>query len=68
MDYCAYLVDNAVDLGEQMKENKELHRHHFICSDTPGYYICMCGAKGIWNRKSQVIDPIDQGEENNGEI
>lgn len=27
----------------------------FSCSDTPGYYLCNCGAEGIWDRESRRI-------------
>jgi hypothetical protein len=35
--------------------------HNWKCEDTPGYYICNCGATGIWNRsleKIEVEEPI----------
>lgn len=30
--------------------------HYWKCTDTPGYYICHCGATGIWNRDLQKIE------------
>jgi hypothetical protein len=35
---------------------KTLIKHRWKCSDTPGYFICFCGATGAWNRALQKVE------------
>lgn len=34
----------------------EEHDHHWLCSDSPGVFICKCGSEGSWNRQEQKIE------------
>lgn len=38
-------------------------KHRWIYSDIPGYFICRCGATGIYNReleKIEVLEPMPE--------
>lgn len=46
-----------------MEANKVKTIHQWLCSETPGYYICRCGATGHWNyilEKIEVLEPLPE--------
>lgn len=43
-------------MNEIVKEEKKETEHRWKCANTPGQYICVCGATGLWNRSLQKIE------------
>lgn len=39
-------------------KTKIKHKHKFMCSDIPGYYICECNEWGKWNPLTRKIEVI----------
>lgn len=42
-------------------QNNTIHR--WLCSESPSFYICHCGATGHWNgllKKIEVLEPVPE--------
>jgi hypothetical protein len=36
-----------------------MHKHKWICTDTPGIYYCMCKSEGCYNSFTSNIMPYE---------
>lgn len=43
-------------MNEIVKEEVKATEHRWKCANTPGQYVCHCGATGLWNRSLQKIE------------
>lgn len=41
---------------QRMIEMREVMPHIWKCANTPGQYICPCGATGLWNSELQKVE------------
>lgn len=44
------------DINKKRIEMMQEMNHIWKCDNTPGYYICHCGATGLWNKDLQKVE------------